>query len=395
MFLLRSRAANPRTRFSAGGTASPLTGFGPGGIRFYVKTKSYILGAMAGDIIGSAYEFHNVKSTDFELFTLNSSFTDDTVLTAASMYAILNHEDYAQGYHRFGRIYPHAGCGGHFRTWLSSDAPAPAYYSYGNGSAMRVSPVGWYCGSINAVLEEAKKSAEVTHNHPEGMKGAQAAAAVYLVRTGTGKGDIKKFVVEHFGYNLDRTLDEIRPGYTFNESCQGSVPEAIIAFLESSDYESAVRLAVSLGGDSDTIAAIAGCDHTLFGEIPVRREYKCCQLNQRTESCASSSSRSLRLISRKVSLVRPEPLVRPEHLSIASRGSKRGPSPHPRPRALASSAVIYLPGDVGAASSGDGGAAAGMLISIRAFTPVGTERGRSTKIRRSTGISTVCSMVMD
>jgi ADP-ribosylglycohydrolase len=144
------------------------------------------------------------------------------------------------------------------------------YNSWGNGSAMRVSPVGWYCDSIDDVLAEAQRSAEVTHNHPEGIKGAQAAAAaVYLARTGKSKAGIKQFVIDQFGYNLDRTVDTIRPVYEFDESCQGSVPEAIIAFLESTGYENAVRLAVSLGGDSDTIAAITGgIAEAFYEEIP-------------------------------------------------------------------------------------------------------------------------------
>jgi ADP-ribosylglycohydrolase len=220
--------------------------------------RKYILGAIAGDIIGSAYEFNNVKSTDFELFTNDTYFTDDSVLTLATMDAILNQTDYAQTYQIFGRKYPHRGYGNNFKSWIYSDNPTP-YNSWGNGSAMRVSPVGWYCDSIEAVLREAKKNAKVTHNHPEGIKGAQAvASAVYLARIGKTKNEIKNFIVDSFDYDLDRTIDKIRPAYDFDVSCQGSVPEAIIAFLESADYENAIRLAVSLGGDSDTIACITG-----------------------------------------------------------------------------------------------------------------------------------------
>jgi ADP-ribosylglycohydrolase len=234
-----------------------------------LSENKYILGAITGDIIGSSYEFNNVKSTDFELFTNDTFFTDDSVLTAATMHALLHRIDYGQVYHSFGRIYPHRGYGGGFKEWLHSDNPKP-YNSLGNGSAMRVSPVGWYCAGIDDVLAEAKKSAEVTHNHPEGIKGAQAvAASVFLARTGKGKAAIKKFIVDTFGYNLDRSIDEIRPVYEFDGTCQGSVPEAIIAFLESSDYEDAVRLAVSIGGDSDTIACIAGgIAEAFYGEIP-------------------------------------------------------------------------------------------------------------------------------
>lgn len=220
--------------------------------------QKYILGAIAGDIIGSSYEFNNVKSLDFELFTNDTYFTDDSVLTIATMHAILHQTDYALSYRRFGRAYPHRGYGGHFRAWMYADDPKP-YNSWGNGSAMWASPIGWACDTIDDALAGAKKSAEVTHNHPEGVKGAQAAvAAVYLARTGKSKDEIKRFIVDKFGYDLDRTIDEIRPAYDFDVSCQGSVPEAIIAFLESVDFENAIRLAVSLGGDSDTIAAIAG-----------------------------------------------------------------------------------------------------------------------------------------
>jgi len=220
--------------------------------------KKLIIGAIAGDIIGSVFEWHNVKSLDFKLFCPNSRFTDDSVLTIATMYALINDSDYTRAYHTFGRKFPNAGYGHSFRLWLSSDNPKP-YNSWGNGSAMRVSPVGWYYNSIEDTLLEAKKSAKVSHNHPEGIKGAQAvAAAIFLARTGKSKDDIKNLITDRFGYDLNRKIDDIRPGYKFDVSCQGSVPEAIIAFLESTDFESAIRLAVSIGGDSDTIACITG-----------------------------------------------------------------------------------------------------------------------------------------
>jgi ADP-ribosylglycohydrolase len=223
-----------------------------------MKIENCILGAFAGDIIGSAYEFNNVKSVDFEFFRKGTFFTDDSVLTAATMDVLLSGLDYTETYQKYGQLYPHRGYGGNFKSWIYSENPKP-YNSWGNGSAMRVSPVGWYGNSIDDVLAEAKKSAEVTHNHPEGIKGAQAvAAAMYLARTGKTKNEIKQFVVDKFCYNLDRTLDKIRLAYHFDESCQGSVPEAIIAFLESTDFENAIRLAVSIGGDSDTIACITG-----------------------------------------------------------------------------------------------------------------------------------------
>jgi ADP-ribosylglycohydrolase len=223
-----------------------------------MKPSDCILGSFAGDIIGSAYEFDNTKSVDFEFFRKGTFFTDDSVLTAATMDVLLSEYDYAETYQEYGQLYPHRSYGGNFRSWIYSHDTKPSK-SWGNGSAMRVSPVGWYGNSIDDVLAEAKKSAEVTHNHPEGIKGAQAvAASVYLARTGKTKNEIKHFTVDTFGYNLDRTLDKIRPTYDFDVSCQGSVPEAIIAFLESSDFENAIRLAVSIGGDSDTIACITG-----------------------------------------------------------------------------------------------------------------------------------------
>jgi ADP-ribosylglycohydrolase len=220
--------------------------------------EKLIIGAVAGDIIGSVYEWHNIKTVDFDLFCHKSTFTDDSVLTLATMDAILHKKNYGDAYQAFGRKYSHKGYGPHFYEWIHSENPEP-YNSWGNGSAMRVSPVGWYGSSIEEVMAEAQKSAEVTHNHPEGVKGAQAtASALYMARTGKNKDEIKKFITDTFRYDLDRRIDDIRPGYEFDVSCQGSVPEAIIAFLESADFENAIRLAVSLGGDSDTIACITG-----------------------------------------------------------------------------------------------------------------------------------------
>ena len=218
-----------------------------------------LYGAIGGDMIGSCYEWHNVKTKEFPLFTLHSKFTDDSVMTVGTADALLNHLGFLTAYRKWGALYPHAGYGGSFRRWLVSPRPAP-YNSWGNGSAMRVSPVGFYCKSESEVLSEARSSAEVTHNHPEGIKGAQAAAlAVYLARTGAGKPQIKEKMESLFGYDLSsRNLDEIRPDYTFDVSCTGTLPVALLAFLESADYEDAVRNAVSVGGDSDTIAAITG-----------------------------------------------------------------------------------------------------------------------------------------
>jgi ADP-ribosylglycohydrolase len=230
----------------------------------------YILGATSGDIIGSYYEFHNVRKMDFPLFRRETTFTDDSVLTFATMDALLNGLDYTTVYQKYGRKYnPDAGYGGRFYLWIYEDTPEP-YNSWGNGSAMRVSPVGWAYSTLEETLAEAKRSAEVTHNHPEGIKGAQAtAAAVFLARTGKSKAEIKKYIVDTFAYNLDRTIDGIRPMYHFDGSCQGSVPEAIIAFLESTDYENAIRLAISIGGDSDTIGCITGgIAEAFYGGVP-------------------------------------------------------------------------------------------------------------------------------
>ncbi len=228
-----------------------------------------MLGAIAGDIIGSAYEFYSTKTTDFKLFTPDSRFTDDTVLTVAVADCILNEKKYPIAFKEYGRRYPNAGYGNTFADWLDSDSLAP-YGSFGNGSAMRVSPVGFAFNTLDSVLEQAKRSAEVTHDDPEGIKGAQAvSSAIYLAREGYGKDTIREYIEETFEYDLHRTLDEIRPDYDFDETCQGSVPEAIITFLESNDYEDAVRKAVSLGGDSDTQACIAGgIAHAYYKVIP-------------------------------------------------------------------------------------------------------------------------------
>ena len=228
-----------------------------------------MIGAIAGDIIGSVYEANPIKTTDFPLFSRYSRFTDDTVLTIATAYALTHNLDYAMAYRRFGRAYPRAGYGGTFVHWLMVD-DAPPYNSWGNGSAMRVSPVGFAGDTMEAVLREAEKSAAVTHNHPEGIKGAQVTAlAVFMGRKGKTKEEIRRVISGQFGYNLNRTIDQIRPGYHFDVSCQGSVPEALIAFLQSDDFESAIRLAVSLGGDSDTLACIAGAvAHAYYGKIP-------------------------------------------------------------------------------------------------------------------------------
>ena len=228
-----------------------------------------MIGAIAGDFIGSAYEFNSIKSTEFQLYSDNSTCTDDSILTIAVADCILNAKEYALTLKEYGRNYPYGGYGGMFLRWLASDSYEP-YNSYGNGSAMRVSPIGFAFNSLEQTLKEAKKSAVVTHNHPEGIKGAQAvASAIYLARNGKSKGDIQEYVEGTFNYDLHQKLDEIRPDYNFDETCQGSVPQSIIAFLESEDYEDAVRKAVSLGGDADTMACIAGgIAEAFYGDVP-------------------------------------------------------------------------------------------------------------------------------
>lgn len=228
-----------------------------------------MLGAIAGDVIGSVYERRGLKTTNFPLFSSRSRPTDDTVMTVATARAILTGVPYERAYHEFGNRFPHAGYGGAFRRWLASPDLLP-YGSWGNGSAMRVSPIGFAFDSVERVLAEAERSAAVTHGHAEGVKGAQAVAlAVLLARTGASKTEIREELTRRFAYDLDRTVDEIRPGYHFEVSCQGSVPEAIVAFLDSRDVEDAIRLAISLGGDADTQASIAGAvAHAFYGEVP-------------------------------------------------------------------------------------------------------------------------------
>ena len=246
-----------------------------------------MLGAIIGDIAGSVYEWNNIKTKQFPFFREDCRFTDDTVMTCAVAEAVMKggeKDDFIDAMKKYGRMYPNAGYGGRFRQWLVSDSREPIN-SFGNGSAMRVSPCAWImdCGFCartgmwpTTARGIARLSAEVTHNHPEGIKGAMAVTdAIFMSRYYFGgycgdyeepidndpkecKKRIKEHIEQTYGYDLSRTLDEIRPTYQFNATCQGSVPEAIIAFLESTDFEDAVRNAISLGGDSDTIAAIAG-----------------------------------------------------------------------------------------------------------------------------------------
>jgi ADP-ribosylglycohydrolase len=228
-----------------------------------------MLGGIAGDIIGSPYEWFRIKQKDFPLFIDTSSFTDDSVLSMAVAQAILDGRDYGETIRAWGTRYPHRGYGGFFLRWLAEPGMGP-YNSFGNGSAMRVGPVGFAAASEQEALEEAQRSAECTHDHPEGIKGAQAVAlAVYLARTGADKDTIRGRITETFDYDLKRTVDQIRPSYGFNETCQGTVPEAIVAFLEGVDFEDTIRCAISLGGDSDTLACIAGSiADAYYGGVP-------------------------------------------------------------------------------------------------------------------------------
>ena len=241
-----------------------------------------MLGAIIGDMVGSPYEFsgNNIKTTDFPLFSERSRFTDDTVMTCAVAAGLLagapnsaddaqEHENIIDAMHDLGRQFPRAGYGQRFVLWIYGRKRTPLN-SYGNGAAMRVSPVGWMFDSLEAVEHHAAISANVSHNHPEGVKGAQSVAGcIFLARHGASMPDIRTYVEQRYGYDLSRTLDEIRPSYYHIETCQQSVPEAIIAFLESTGFEDALRKAVSLGGDSDTIAAIAGSiAQAFYGDIP-------------------------------------------------------------------------------------------------------------------------------
>lgn len=236
-------------------------------------------GAILGDIIGSPFEFdRGDKTKDFKLFSRRSHFTDDSVMTLAVCEALLKvgqdatvkeiEDAVISSMQSWGRRYPHAGYGGYFRRWLTACHPEP-YNSFGNGSAMRVSAVGWLYDSLENTRTVAKATANVTHNHPEGIKGAEAtASAIFMARNGSSKEEIKKYIENEFHYDLNRTLDEIRPSYHMDETCQKTVPEAIIAFLEATDFEDAIRNAVSLGGDTDTLGAITGSIAEAYYGIP-------------------------------------------------------------------------------------------------------------------------------
>ena len=243
-------------------------------------------GAILGDIIGSPFEFDmGNKSKEFPLFSKSSTFTDDSVMTIAVGNAFLDAQPNADiewirrrlisSMKQYGRKFPRAGYGGMFRRWLKCDDPQP-YGSFGNGSAMRVSSAAWLYNDLETVRSMARLSAEVSHNHPEGIKGAEAtASAIFLARTGSTKEEIKEYIVDNFGYDLSRTCDEIRPGYHHVETCQETVPEAITAFLEGESFEDVIRTAVSLGGDCDTLTCIAGSIAEGFYGIPEELKQEC------------------------------------------------------------------------------------------------------------------------
>lgn len=246
-----------------------------------------MLGALIGDTVGSVYEFNNIKTKDFEFLTRKCNFTDDTVMTMAVAQWLMvgkdrTQKDLERSMVELAKQYPLAGYGGGFRRWLffpgelrSYDGTKNCglrrpYNSFGNGSAMRVSGCGWYFDTLEETEYWAEQSAAITHNHPEGIKGAQAtAAAIFLARTGHSKQEIKDYIEQKYGYDLSRTCDEIRPHYRFNETCQDTVPQALTSFLESTDFEDCIRLGVSLGGDTDTLCAIAGAvAEAFYGGIP-------------------------------------------------------------------------------------------------------------------------------
>ena len=234
-----------------------------------------MLGAVVGDIVGSRFEFKNYKSKDFELFHADCFVTDDSIMTLAVAEAIMNCQgDYTKLYDAtiasmrlIGPKYPCSGYGESFFRWLYSDRPKP-YDSYGNGAAMRISPIATIANSLAEVKKYSRAVTETTHNNSEGIKGAEAvASAIFLARTGKTQEEIREYIHQYY-YNLDFTLDEIRPNYEFDSSCQGSVPQAIVAFLEANSFEDAIRNAISIGGDADTIAAITGSIAEVYFTIP-------------------------------------------------------------------------------------------------------------------------------
>ena len=229
-----------------------------------------MIGALTGDIVGSVYEWANIKTKDFPLFVDRCFFTDDSILTIALADTILTGIPYVENLKAFYRRYPDGGYGGSFHCWARSRHSEP-YNSWGNGAAMRISPVGYAFDDLETVLAKAGEFTAITHNHPEGIKGGQSvAAAIFLARAGESKAGIRQYIEKQFGYDLSRHVDEIRPTYSFDVSSQGTVPQAIRAFLDSTDFEDAIRTAISLGGDSDTLACITGgIAQAFYGGVPL------------------------------------------------------------------------------------------------------------------------------
>lgn len=265
-----------------------------------------LMGAICGDIVGSAYEWRRTKRLDFEMLPRGSRFTDDTVMTIAVADWLMSGDSESRGsvapfLQKWGRKYPRAGYGGMFRKWLVDENPQP-YNSFGNGSAMRVSPCGWYATTVEEALKLAKESAEATHNHPDGIMGAQVVAkAIFMARQGKTKEEIAMDLHKNYPkYDILRQSAAIRETYRFNSTCHGSVPESVISFLESEDYESAVRIAVSLGGDADTMGAIAGSMAAAFyKEIP----------NEIADPCLEMLPRDIRDVIEKFSDLGVSPIA--------------------------------------------------------------------------------------
>jgi ADP-ribosylglycohydrolase len=228
-----------------------------------------MIGAIAGDIIGSVYEWDNIKTKQFDLFSPRCRFTDDSILTIALADSILTGASYADNLKKFYHLYPNGGYGGSFHRWAQSEGAEP-YNSWGNGAAMRISPAGYAYNDLDTVLQRAAEFTAITHSHPEGIKGGQAtAAAIFFARTGKSKIEIRELIETRFQYDLSKNVDDIRPTYQFDVSSQGTVPQAIRAFIDSTDFEDAIRTAVSLGGDTDTLACITGgIAQAFYGGVP-------------------------------------------------------------------------------------------------------------------------------
>lgn len=273
-------------------------------------------GAIAGDIIGSHWEFLSSKDRNFPLFGEHYYYTDDTILTLAVAETLLDGIGYEDSLVKWSRNYPHQAWGIRYKSWFESDDRAP-YNSFGNGSAMRVSAVGWAFDTLEETEQEAKRSAEVTHSHPEGIKGAQSVAvAIFMARNGSSKSEIREHLERRYGYDLSRKYADIQPDYLFDETCQGSVPEALIAFLDSTDFEDTIRNAVALGGDADTQACIAGSvAEAFYGGVPA-------EIWQRCEAVLEPEMRSL--VERFV--LRYDVPILPENQEVVSNENQHMPN---------------------------------------------------------------------